>query len=486
MAQLDIESESVTLVASQCDVMREQQLRENSETHRKSIHQHTAAKMRYVTSYLTLVLRLLLPVCLAVYYTWLRNQRTIVNGVRRQLAPAALTAIASSISLTSLSGSVLSPSSKFDPILRTFKVITFRPRKFLRAAEEEEEIVEEDEEEDEQKIEEVSEPEKCVNCDVLYDPSPESIRADVIFIHGLHGSLDKTWKQGVWDVKKVRKVPMRRRNSQPAQSSEPSAPRLSRSKSVVEGKIRDSGLLDSKTLLDQLLEDEQDNNNEKEPYSKCWPRDWLPKDCPGVRIIALNYTTEPFLWRPLWMSKRNRTCMLQRSREMMDHLRNVGVGNNPIIWVGHSKGGLFVKQMIVDAYESGEEKLAGFYANTRGIMFYSVPHRGSQCANITLPLLRQSVELTEVQKECREVLDLHAKFLSLIDTKQIQVEIFSFIETVQTFMTCLYIQIVSLESADLGIGELCGAPLDHRNICKPSSRQCFLYRELANLINRTV
>jgi hypothetical protein len=24
--------------------------------------------------------------------------------------------------------------------------------------------------------------------------------------------------------------------------------------------------------------------------------------------------------------------------------------------------------------------------------------------------------------------------------------------------------------ADLGIGELCGAPLDHRNICKPSSR----------------
>jgi hypothetical protein len=24
--------------------------------------------------------------------------------------------------------------------------------------------------------------------------------------------------------------------------------------------------------------------------------------------------------------------------------------------------------------------------------------------------------------------------------------------------------------SDLGIGELCGAPLDHRNICKPSSR----------------
>ncbi|XP_069679722.1 protein SERAC1 isoform X2 [Periplaneta americana] len=462
--------------------MREQQLRENSETHRKSIHHHTAAKMRYVTSYLTLVLRLLLPVCLAVYYTWLRNQRTIVNGVRRQLAPATLAAIAGSISLTSLSGSVLSPSSKFDPILRTFRVIKFRPRKFLRAAEQEQV------QEEERKVEVSSEPEKCVKCDVLYDPSPEPIRADVIFIHGLHGSLDKTWKQGIWDVKKVRTVPMRRRNSQPAPPSEQaSAPRLSRSKSIVEGKVRDTDLPERKTLLDQLLEEEeQNNNNEKEPYSKCWPRDWLPKDCPGVRVIALNYTTEPFLWRPLWMTKRNRTCMLERSREMMDHLRKVGVGKNPIIWVGHSKGGLFVKQMIVDAYESGDEKLSGFYANTRGIMFYSVPHRGSPCADINLPLLRQSVELTEVQKDCREVLELHAKFLSLIDTKKLQVEIFSFIETVQTFMTCLYIQIVSLESADLGIGELCGAPLDHRNICKPSSRQCFLYRELANLINRTV
>ena len=57
-------------------------------------------KMRYVTSYVTLVLRLLLPVCLTVYYTWLRNQRTIVNGFRRQLVPAILAAIANSISLS--------------------------------------------------------------------------------------------------------------------------------------------------------------------------------------------------------------------------------------------------------------------------------------------------------------------------------------------------------------------------------------------------
>ncbi|KAJ9590455.1 hypothetical protein L9F63_016514, partial [Diploptera punctata] len=437
-------------------------------------------KMRNVTSYVTLVLRLLLPVCLAVYYTWLRNQRTIVNGFRRQLVPAILAAISLS------TASVLSPSSKFDPILRTFRIITFRPRRLLQGAEQ-------SLPQPPSKID-TSEPEKCVKCDVLYDPTPEPIRADVIFIHGLHGSLDKTWKQGIWDVKKVRTVKVRRRNSQPSQTTEDiSKPRVNRSKSMVENRLQERDSIPEKrqTSLDYLTEedpeqDAQDNNNEKEPYSKCWPRDWLPRDCPGVRVIALNYTTDPFLWRPLWITKRNRTCMLERGREMMDHLQKLGVGNYPIIWVGHSKGGLFVKQMIVDAFECGDERLSGIYNNTRGIMFYSVPHRGSPCADINLPLLRQSIQLKENRDlNCHEVLELHAKFLSLIDQKHIEVEIFSFIETVQTFMTFLYIQIVSIESADLGIGELRGAPLDHRNICKPSSRQCFLYRELANLINRT-
>lgn len=465
MARLDIERENVTLVTTNREQQQQQQqLIEKLEKLLKSIHLLTVRNLLCATKYVKVVLRMLLPVCFYVYDTWLRNQKTIVNGLRNQLGPAVLAVL----SLSSLSGSVLLPSSKFDPILRTFRVIKFTPSRLLQQSDHPQQAAAVD----------TSEPEKCVTCDVLYDPSPEPVRADVVFIHGLHGSLDKTWKQGVWDVRNVSTVHMRQGNVQPATLDE----------DVVEDSQLGCDLEEDSRLLDPLLGNdvEHDNNNDNEPYSKCWPRDWLPKDCPRVRVIALNYTTDPYLWRPLWVTKRNRTCMLERSREMMDHLKKLGVGKNPIIWVGHSKGGLFVKQMIVDAFESGDDILSGFYGNTRGIMFYSVPHRGSACADINLPLLRQSVELTEVQKDCPEVLELHAKFLSLINSKQLEVEIFSFIETVQTLMTFLYIQIVSFESADLGIGEVCGAPLDHRNICKPSSRQCFLYQELANLINRTV
>lgn len=140
-------------------------------------------------------------------------------------------------------------------------------------------------------------------------------------------------------------------------------------------------------------------------YSRCWPGDWLPLDCPGVRVIAVNYTTDPYLWRPIWIRKRNRTSLAVRAREMMELLTEIGVGvGHPIVWVGHSKGGIFAKQIMVDAWESGIAALAPLWRSSRGCVFYSVPHRGSPLADFNLPLIRQSVELEEIKKSKRELM----------------------------------------------------------------------------------
>ena len=55
---------------------------------------------RYTTKYVKVVLRLLLLLCLYVYDAWLRNQKTVVNGFRKQLGPAVFAVL----SLSSLSG----------------------------------------------------------------------------------------------------------------------------------------------------------------------------------------------------------------------------------------------------------------------------------------------------------------------------------------------------------------------------------------------
>lgn len=109
-----------------------------------------------------------------------------------------------------------------------------------------------------------------VKCEVLYDPGIESTFMDVVFIHGLKGDKLKTWNQGVW--------------KQVDQKPEP----------VV---VRNTGL-STINQFERLAIDE-----EIKEFTNCWPRDWLPLDCPYVRVIAISYSTDPYLWRPIWLNK---------------------------------------------------------------------------------------------------------------------------------------------------------------------------------------
>lgn len=309
-----------------------------------------------------------------------------------------------------------------------------------------------------------------MTLNVLYEPPKNvKVRADVVFIHGLHGSLVNTWKQGMWNSEGRRekfdrppKPPVRppkrarhsRRLDAPHQFKRPRHLSLASKKTQpTDADLLDSELsgVDDPRMADEfedwsverdmtyycdepetsqtideleysfptfrtMLPDELSGGHSWLPvddrsagvrngkrksgdYSACWPKDWLSKRFPDLRVIALNYTTDPYLWRPLWIKKRNRTSLTERSREMTDMLieNRVGVGH-PIIWVGHSKGGIFIKQIIVDAWESGRLAAEPLWKSSRGTFFYSVPHRGSPLADFNLPLLRQSVELLEIRK----------------------------------------------------------------------------------------
>ncbi|XP_063709719.1 uncharacterized protein LOC134838172 [Culicoides brevitarsis] len=386
--------------------------------------------------------------------------------------------------------------------------------------------------------------EKCVSCVVMAEPpAGETITADIVFIHGLHGSLVNTWKQGLWKSEgrlegfdRPPKPPIRPPKRQRHSRSTLVVPSIKRARysdafdiqdddgendtfelkhktQTVKydnkqytyecGDIKDVQYMDDveysfptfRLRLDDLnlnetvkqglrRTSEAPNPKNNLNYSKCWPGDWLPMDCPGVRVLSVNYTTDPYLWRPAWVRKRSRSNLVDRAREMTDLLIEKGVGKNrPIIWVGHSKGGLFIKQILVDAWERGRPEAKDLFTSSRGCFFYSVPHRGSSLADFNLPLLRQSVELREIQKDCSSLLDLHHRFVALYRAGHLKVDVFSFVETALTLMSVLYLRIVTIDSADPGIGEVCGVHLDHREICKPRGRDCLLYTELVKMIN---
>lgn len=240
----------------------------------------------------------------------------------------------------------------------------------------------------------------------------------------------------------------------------------------LESMLQDEGIDSTQTEPDSKTRAKQSGKakpSANDPnYSKCWPGDWLPLDCPGVRVIAVNYTTDQYLWRPLWKRKEPRSSLIQRSREMAELLIQHGVGHgHPIIYVGHSKGGLFIKQLMVDAWECGRPAMRPLWRSARGCFFYSVPHRGSHLASIKAPLLSRSVELLEIEKselraydilvtftevhvpfvDNKYLLDLHRRFAGLYHMGHLKIEVFSFVETALTLMSVLYLRIVGVDSA---------------------------------------
>ncbi|KAJ2946010.1 hypothetical protein O0L34_g4928 [Tuta absoluta] len=375
-------------------------------------------------------------------------------------------------------------------------------------------------------------PEPKVECVVLHQPEVHNL--DVIFVHGLYGSLCNTWRQD---------------------------------------KECEVGC----------------GCNCDDCYSPCWPKDWIKVDYPEARVISINYTSDPHLWRPIWIKENKRLCLHERAEQMTEQLLDLGVGDRPVIWVGHSKGGLFIKQIYCEAYEaylkthpdherntsqditsqeinditvsiitenendnnkekeSKEQNIndnyvyektnseqnicnsqldlrdsninnnleenkkstilrikclqqksneyqqqcfdtkvdqlkrrASLWENSGAFMFYSVPHRGSPLADIKIPIAARSIELMEISKDNSLVLSLQERWLRATASSKPLVR--SLVETRRTLMSVLWLRIVSTDSADPGMGALCGVSVDHREICKPSSRHCLLYTELAALI----
>ncbi|XP_017595011.1 PREDICTED: protein SERAC1 isoform X1 [Corvus brachyrhynchos] len=259
--------------------------------------------------------------------------------------------------------------------------------------------------------------------------SSQRIRADILFIHGLLGAAFKTWRQQ--DIDRH---------------------------------------LDKKT------------SEKEEDYIQCWPKTWLASDCPSLRIISVEYDTHLSDWKAKCPVEAHRKSIAFRSSELLDKLKAAGIGDRPLVWVSHSMGGLLVKKMLVDASKNPEmDKIVN---NTRGIVFYSVPHHGSQLAEYSINaryLLFPSVEVKELSKDSPALKELNDDFLSFAKDKKFSV--LSFAETLPTHIgSMIKLHVVPVESADLGIGDLIPVDVNHLNICKPKKKDAFLYQRTLKFI----
>ncbi|KAM3861649.1 protein SERAC1 [Diretmus argenteus] len=263
--------------------------------------------------------------------------------------------------------------------------------------------------------------------------SDQPIKADVLFIHGLLGAAFKTWRQ-----------------------------------------------------KDCSISEEEKETGSKEDYTECWPKSWLAADCPNLRVLSVEYDSHLSDWKAKCPAENQRKSLAYRSQELLNKLKSAGVGERPVVWVAHSMGGLLVKKMLLDASEDPD--MQGLLKNTKGIVFYSVPHHGTFMAEYSVSvryLLFPSIEVRELCKDSPALRDLNEDFLNM--AKEREFKVLSFAEKLPTNIgPMLKIMVVPAQSADLAIGDLIEVDVNHLNICKPENKDSFLYKRSLQFIQEAL
>ncbi|XP_046386014.1 protein SERAC1 [Ischnura elegans] len=322
--------------------------------------------------------------------------------------------------------------------------------------------------------------------------------ADVVFVHGLLGGVFWTWRNR--DQVKIEPVDERLLEELNGENSRQEVGALgflkefmsfgsSQKKSPVslcDCPVRSKRLSNKSSRYLSSCFEESKLFCPIRDVTECWPVGWLAKDLPCLRVIGLNYDTHVSLWVPVCPEESLPKNLEDRSEELIQKLLQAGLGKRPIIWVAHSMGGLIVKNILVRAFESGNKELRRLSENTKGAVFFSVPHFGSHLVDFkqaTKLLLLPTNEVSDLRHNSPTLLTLHERFVKCLESHPIKV--LSFVESENTAVSSLKVPLrfVSAESADPGVGEFYEVPLNHLEICKPSNRRSFLYQKLLTFID---
>jgi pimeloyl-ACP methyl ester carboxylesterase len=212
-----------------------------------------------------------------------------------------------------------------------------------------------------------------------------------------------------------------------------------------------------------------------------WPQ-WLAQDIQGLVVWTVGYEAAISRWRGAAMH------LTDRATNVLERLiaeRKLQCGE--IILVGHSLGGLLIKQLLrtADSMSHRHAEIDDFIKRVRRVVFIGTPHFGSALASwgdrlrilirpslATASLVRNDGNLRELNQWYREWSGAqHIEHLILTETKDIR----------------LCGLIVSPDSSDPGL--FCRPiPIDadHITICKPTDRASEVYVHVRNFIIRPI
>ncbi|KAK4327899.1 hypothetical protein Pmani_001649 [Petrolisthes manimaculis] len=233
-----------------------------------------------------------------------------------------------------------------------------------------------------------------------------------------------------------------------------------------------------------VLTGDSDTSVVDQHYSWCWPLDWLdPSLHVPTRVLAVSYESG---WQGGEGQCSRESCrtIAELSKELHIALRMAGVGQRPIVWIGHSMGGLIIKHMMSECEgELGKQSAA--------VVFLSVPHHGSPLATIATSgilsvLLCPTNEVCEMRIDNPELTTLHQSFLQLVQEQNVAVLTLNETKPTLHRPTGYDVLFVPSQFGDPGVGEFCEVNATHLDICKPLDRNAEVYQRIFTFLQEVL
>ena len=214
----------------------------------------------------------------------------------------------------------------------------------------------------------------------------------------------------------------------------------------------------------------------------CWPSHWLSEDVPRARLITVQFAAPVSGW------EGGSGPLQHTAQQLLEKLREAGIGRRPLIFVAHSMGGLIVKELLCQAMEDRQD--AHMAQNTCGMVFISTPHHGTLLARVawglryfgacpapSLNLMKPGPYLEQLNVRLRDWV------------KRRDVRVLSFAEMLPTDILSMIprLRVVGVSSAFPGYGSVVRLDgMDHINSCKPQSRSDAFYRHFVTFLTETL
>ncbi|KAI9764475.1 MAG: hypothetical protein M1840_008401 [Geoglossum simile] len=238
-----------------------------------------------------------------------------------------------------------------------------------------------------------------------------------------------------------------------------------------------------------------------------WLKDFLPQDVPNARIMTFGYNSDVAFGNTTSGIADHAKALLSSlvdKREEDDGMRK------PIIFVGHSLGGIVIKQALFQARV--EQRYNSISESTIGIIFLGTPHRGSEKAAYGKVLATvATVALNKPPPRLVNVLQVNSEALMRLTTDfRLQLpkyQVYSFYEMkpMKMFSTLvsaqmipsftsmgqtniILCQVVEKHSALLDIDGEEQIPVNasHEEMCKFAFRDDYTYEKLFMRIRRMI